>query len=137
MFKINLYYLHVVLFEHLLTICIHVHCSSQIWIVCKMHVPILQKLKHFSLGNFNFIIRLCHVCSEYEHVNKVFIFCFTIRLYYCFEHLYLNIRNICIVDIYVMGMFHNMLALFKKLLSLSIAHLFFPLVEPIIYHGFY
>jgi hypothetical protein len=32
----------------------------------------------------------------------------------------------------VMGMFHNMLALFKELLSLSIAHLFFPLVEHLV-----
>jgi hypothetical protein len=96
----------------LTSLCIHVHCSSQIWTIYKMLVLILQKLKHFSLGNFNFIIRLCHVFGEYEHANHVFIFCFTICLYYCFEHLYVNIKGICIVDIWwIRKFFPSMLPL--------------------------
>jgi hypothetical protein len=37
-----------------------------------------------------------------------------------------------IQDSDVMGMFQNMLALFKELFSLSIAHLFLPLVDHLV-----
>jgi len=53
-----------------------------------MHVPILQKLKHFSLGNFDFIIRLCHVFSEYEHANNV--------SFFVSPFAYIIVLNICI-----------------------------------------
>ncbi len=99
----------VILFEHFqlhvyLFIVIHKFelLIKYMFQLCKNVVAML--CKEIIIPFYN-----CITQSEYEHVNNVFIFSFTIRLYYYSEHPYTSVR-ICIFDIWwIRKLFLNML----------------------------
>ncbi len=111
MFVINLHSICVVMFE-----CLQLHVYM--FIIFHGFEPFTKYLFQLCQNVVKTFCKdilapfwYCIMWSEYEHVNNVFVFCFTICSYWCFEYPYMKIRICILYILWIRKLFPSILPL--------------------------